>query len=438
MRNLVAMLFALALLLPGTATNAALRVDISRGVQAPITIAVPYFAQGAGPAVDAGLGRQLADVIQADLGSTGFLRPLPRSSYSTALPAPDAVRPRFAIWKADAAQLLVSGVVQAEPGGWFALDCRLFDVFSETQVFSRSLRGRVGDWRRVSHQCANLVYETLVGEPGYFDSRIIYVDESGNKVDRVRRLAEMDYDGANHAYLTKGKQPVSTPRYAASGGRIAYMAFVGRVSKIFILDLENRSTQEVGTIAGMAFGPRFSPDGRTLVMSVARGADVNIYSVDIATGVTTALTSVAGINASANYSPDGRDIVFESSRSGSQQVYRMNADGTGQRRISFGDASYGTPVWSPRGDAIAVTKIAGGEFHIATLRPDGSGERMVSSGRHDEAPSWAANGRAIVFTRFGRGRALPQLWMVDLVGNASHRIETPQGGSDPNWSPARR
>lgn len=434
MRSLMSVLFAFAHLLAGTGAYAALRVDISRGVEAPIAVAVPYFASG----TDLALGRQLADVVQNDLGATGFLRPLPRSSYATSLSVADAVRPRFAIWKGDAAQLLVSGVVKAEPDGWFTLDCRLFDIFSETQVFSRTFRGKVSDWRRVSHQCANLIYENLVGEPGYFDSRIVYVAESGKKVDRVRRLAEMDYDGANHAYLTKGKQQVSTPRYSAGGDRIAYMAFVGRVSKIYILDLATRETREVASIPGMAFGPRLSPNGKTVLMSVARGGDINIYAVETTTGVSVALTAVSGINSGASYSPDGKAIVFESSRSGSQQVYRMNADGTSQKRISFGGGSYGTPVWSPRGDGIAVTKIAGGEFRIATLRPDGSGERIVSSGRHDEAPSWAANGRAIVFTRFGRSAALPELWMVDLVGNASHRLETPQGGSDPSWSQSRR
>ncbi len=437
MRFVVCILLAALTVLPATPVMAVLRVDISRGVEAPIAVAVPYLPVVSGAADgDPMLGRRLADVIQNDLASTGFLRAVSRTPYAMALPVADASRPRFAVWKSSSAQLLVSGTVSAEPGGLFTMDCRLFDVFSETQVASRTFRGRAAGWRRVGHQCANMVYENLVGEPGYFDSRIVYVAESGTKVGRVRRLAEMDYDGANHGYLTKGRQLVSTPRFAASGNQVAYMAFVGRVSKIYVLDLVSRDTREVAVLSGMAFGPRFSPDGKSLLMSVAKGTDVSIYAVNIVSGQAAALTSVAGINASASYSPDGREIVFESNRSGSQQVYRMAANGSDQRRISFGGGSYGTPVWSPRGDMIAVTKISGGQFRIATLRPDGRGERVVTTGRHDEAPSWASNGRAIVFTRIGRDAALPELWMVDLIGNASRRLETPQGGSDPSWSSA--
>lgn len=439
MRIVICSIIAALGFLPAAPAIAALRVDISRGVEAPIAVAVPYlpFVSDNGD-IDPTLGSRLADVIQNDLASIGFLRAVPRSPYAMAMPVADASRPRFAFWKGNSAQLLVSGTVSAAPGGLFAVECRLFDVFSEAQVASRILRGRAADWRRVAHQCANMVYENLVGEPGYFDSRIVYVAESGTKVGRVKRLAEMDYDGANHAYMTKGQQLVSTPRFADSGDRLTYMAFLGRTSKIYTLALASRETREVTLPPGMAFGPRFSPDGNALLLSIVKGTNVSIHKVNVPGGEAVELTSVAGINTGASFSPDGREIVFESNRSGSQQVYRMAADGSGQRRISFGGGSYGTPVWSPRGDMIAVTKISGGQFRIATMRTDGRDERVVTSGRHDEAPSWASNGRAIVFTRVGRNTALPELWMVDLVGNASRRVVTPQGGSDPSWSPARK
>ena len=184
----------------------------------------------------------------------------------------------------------------------------------------------------------------------------------------------------------------------------------------------------------MTFSPRFSPDGNSIVLSMARDGNTDIYLVDLRTRATRRLTSDPGIDTSPSFSPDGTQIAFESDRGGSQQVYVMAADGSNQRRISFGDGRYATPVWSPRGDLIAFTKMLRGTFGIGVMRTDGSGERRLTESFLDESPTWAPNGRVIMFARSGAGGP-SSIWSVDLTGQNLRRVPTPGEASDPAWSP---
>jgi TolB protein len=186
----------------------------------------------------------------------------------------------------------------------------------------------------------------------------------------------------------------------------------------------------------MSFAPRFSPDGRRVIMSLQDGGNSDIFVLDLASRVTSQLTNAAAIDTAPSYSPDGQQIVFESDRDGTQQIYVMNADGSGLQRISYGEGRYSTPVWSPRGDNIAFTKMYSGRFAIGVMRPDGSGERLLTEGYHNEGPTWAPNGRVLMFFRETRGeQGGPTLWSVDLTGRNEQRVPTPGFASDPAWSP---
>lgn len=415
---------------------AQLRVDISGGIQAPMPIAIPVMPTPAPQATSAGstteLGVKVAEVVSNDLRNSGLFRPiegnLPQVSFG------QVASPDFPAWQTRSAQALVQGFVQTNPDGTLTVGCYLYDVFLKTELARQGFVVQPQFWRRAAHKCADTVYTRLTGEGPYFDSRVIYVSETGPAKNRIKRLALMDQDGFNHRILTNGQNLVLTPRFSPSQQTIVYMSYAGNRPRIYVYDIASGSQRMVADLPNMTFSPRFSPDGNSIVFSMAVGGNTDIYRISSAGGGLTRLTSSPGIDSAASYSPDGSKIVFESDRSGGQQLYVMNADGSNQQRISFGGGRYGTPVWSPRGDLIAFTKIDGSIFRIGTMRPDGSGQQILTDSNHDEGPSWSPNGRVIMFFR-STGWDRSQLWSVDLTGVNERRIPTPLDGSDPSWSP---
>ena len=418
---------------------AVLRVDINSGIMQPMPIAVPAFATPMAAPTEAGstaeLGRQVAAVVAADLASSGLFRPLDPAAYTTTVSYADVTAPQFGAWRTVAAQALVTGGVTVNPDGNITVACYLYDVFTSEELARQGFVTSAAGWRRAAHKCADLVYSRLTGEGGYFDSRIVYVSETGPKTKRVKRLAVMDQDGANHRFLTNGQSIVLTPRFAPGQQTISYLSYAGNRPRIWLYTLGSGEQAAIGEFANMSFAPRFSPDGRTLVFSMSVGSNTDVYRMDLASRRVTKLTDGPAIDTAPSFSPDGSKIVFESDRSGTQQLYVMNADGSGVTRISFGDGRYGTPVWSPRGDLIAFTKIGGGQFRIGVMRPDGGGERLLTSAWQDEGPTWSPNGRVILFFRTAQRSGKVDLWSVDLSGQNERQLKTPLDGSDPAWSP---
>ncbi len=430
-------LLALALALSAPAA-AQLRVDINSGISQPLPIAVPAFATAAAAPTEAGstaeLGSRIADVIANDLKSSGLFRPIDRAAYTTTVAMPDVTRPQFASWRTIAAQALVTGTVAANADGGITVGCYAYDVFSGDELTRQGFVTTAAGWRRAAHKCADLVYSRLTGESGYFDSRVVYISETGPRSRRIKRLAVMDQDGAGHRFLTSGQNLVLTPRFAPNQQTITYMSYEGNRPKVWLYTLGTGRQQAIGEFQGMSFAPRFSPDGSNLIFSMAVGGNTDIYRLNLSSRQLTRLTTQAGIDTSPSYSPDGSRIVFESDRGGTQQLYVMGADGAGQQRISFGDGRAASPVWSPRGDLIAFTRFGAGRFNVGVMRPDGSGERLLTNGYQDEGATWSPNGRVIMFFRSARGGPV-KLWSVDLSGQNERRLPTPLDGSDPAWSP---
>jgi TolB protein len=428
---------ALAAALIGVPAAAQIRVDITGGVSAPMPIAIPAMPTpntvNTAAGDTAALGGRVAEVITNDLKNSGLFNPLnPASAGNVAFAQVTA--PDFPRWTSLGAQALVQGFVQANGDGTLTVGCYLYDVFAATELTRQGFVVAPSAWRRAAHKCADTVYTRLTGEGPYFDSRVVYVSETGPKNRRIKRMAIMDQDGANHRFLTNGRSIVLTPRFAPNQQTITFMSFENDRPRVYVYNVGTGAKRLLVDQPNLTFAPRFSPDGRYILFSMSVGGNVDVYRVAASGGTPQRLTTSPGIDTGGSYSPDGSRIVFESDRSGGQQLYVMNADGSNQQRISFGSGRYGTPVWSPKGDLIAFTKMAG-NFRIGVMQPDGGGEKLLTNSWQDEGPTWSPNGRVIMFFRSGQGSGKADLWSVDLTGVNEKRVPTPLDGSDPAWGP---
>ena len=411
---------------------AVLKLDVTQGNVQPIPIAIPDFVAVATP--DPAAGRNVGQIIASNLQRSGLFAPIDPAAYIEKISNVEGV-PRFPDWRVINAQALVTGRVTHQSDGRLKAEFRLWDVFAGQQLHGQQYTTTADNWRRIAHIISDAIYERLTGEKGYFDTRIVFVDETGPKERRVKRLALMDQDGANVRYLTRGDDLVLTPRFSSSADTITYMSYGQGDPKVYLMNIETGQREIVSNFPGMSFSPRFSPDSQRVIFSLQRGANSNLFEMDLRSKSTTRLTDTQVIDTAPSYSPDGTQICFESDRGGQQQIYVMSASGGQAQRISFGDGAYSTPVWSPRGDSIAFTKQSQGKFAIGIMRPDGSGERILTEGYHNEGPTWSPNGRVIMFFRDPGGNAGPTLHTVDVTGRNELALKTPSYASDPSWSP---
>ena len=399
-------------------------------------IAIPGFATDRDVATPAGqtapLGRQLGEVITADLRNNGLFKPtgpgaLPGIAYT------DVTAPQFGVWSGRGADMLVHGYVRAGGDGQLTVGCYLYDVALGQELARQGYVVAPSEWRRAAHKCADMVYSRLSGENPFFDSKIAYIAETGPKNKRVKRLAIMDSDGANHRFITNGQATALTPRYSPDYKSIVYLSYVQGNPRIYVYDIGSGQQRLVTQSRNPTFAPRWSPDGKAILYAMAVGGNTDVYRIAASGGESRRLTSDPGIDVGGSYSPDGSKIVFESDRSGAQQCYVMDADGSNQRRISFAGGRCATPEWSPRGDQIAFTNAS--NFHVSVMSPAGGSVRELTSGWQDEAPTWSPNGRIIQFFRTERGSGKAGLWQVDLTGRNLRRLQTPVDASDPAWGP---
>ena len=422
------------LVLAPSGARAELHIDLTRGKIAPMPIAIPNFAGGTGS-----VAQDITQVLSADLERSGLFQPIDSKAFVD----PDAATrtpPRYNDWRVINAQALVTGDVAVQPDGKLQVEFRLWDVFAEQQLTGLRYATTPQNWRRIAHIIADAIYKRITGEDGYFDTRIVYIAENGPLNKREKRLAIMDQDGANNRYLTNGSALVLTPRFSPTSQEITYLSYARGTPRVYLFNIDTGQQEVLGDFPGMTFAPRFSPDGNKVIMSLALNGASQIYTLDLRTRKATQITNTDSIDTSPCYSPDASKIVFNSDRGGSQQLYVMNADGSDIHRISFGNGRYGTPVWSPRGDLIAFTKFDTSQFYIGVMRPDGSGERLLAKGFLVEGPTWAPNGRVLMFFKSDPSNSKGQggrtrLYSIDLTGYNEREVVTPTDASDPAWSP---
>ena len=410
-------------------------IDVNRARTDPIPIAIPNLGGDQ-------LGQEIAAVVTNDLAHSGLFRPIAQHAFIQA-GAGQGDAPNFQNCMAVGAQAMVTGRAESQGGGQARVEFRLWDVLPQTQLQGTAYTTSQANWRRIAHIIADVIYERLLGEKGYFDTRIVYIAATGPRGRQTKRLAIMDQDSENHRFLTDGSWLVLTPRFHPTRDEIAFMSYANNRPRVYLFNLGNGQQRALGDFPGMTFAPRFSPDGNSVVMSVATGGGSDIVVVDLGSRSSRRLTESGAIDVSPCYSPDGSQIVFNSDRGGDQQLYVMGAGGGGGKRISFGSGRYATPVWSPRGDLIAFTRFGGesGNFSIGVMHPDGSGERILSEGFSVEGPTFAPNGRVLMFwrqsaARDNRGSGFSsRLVSVDITGFNERVVGTPTDASDPAWSP---
>ncbi len=416
-----------------------LEVTLTQGSVKPTPIAISNFY--ANNSSDEKLGKNISSVISDNLERSGLFISIDNKAFiqdNKSL----ADRPRFEDWKVIKAQHLVSGKIKTS-NGKISVEFRLYDVFQQKQLVGKKYETNDKNWRRVSHIISDSIFQNITGEGGYFDTRIVYVAETGPKANKQKRLAIMDQDQSNHRFLTDGSYLVLTPRFSPNSQKITYMSYINRNNpRVYILDIETGKQEIVGEFPGMTFAPRFSPDGEQIVMSYTDPEIGNseIYLLNLNTRISTRITNNSSIDVSASFSPDGKKIVFNSDRSGRRHLYVSDLQGENVRRISREAGSYYTPVWSPRGDMIAFTKQEGGQFYIGVMENDGSNERMIAKSFHVEGPTWAPNGRFLMYFKEERtaedgSGGDSSLYSIDLTGYNERKVITPLGGSDPAWSP---
>ncbi len=415
-------------------------ISIERGHIDPTPIAINKFE--ANKKSESGFASDIVDIISNDLKISGMFRPISPAAF---LEEKIGIthKPLFVAWRQVNASLLVNGEVKNLPSGQLKVSFMLWDINLGKHLIGESFEVPPRLLRRVAHKIADKIYEKITGDKGFFDTQITYVSESGPFLKRTKRIAIMDYDGANHRYLTDGKNLVLTPRFSPATDKILYISYLQkRKARVYIRDLKTNKDTIVSNYPAMSFAPRFSPGGDTAVMSIAQHGATHIFEINLKTQIIKQLTRGPGIiNTSPSYSPDGKKIVFNSDRGGSRQLYIMNADGSNVERISFGGGAYAAPNWSPRGDYIAFTKIAAGDFKIGVIKPEGldeeNNERIITSGHLVEGPCWAPNGRIIMFTKvtpIGSGSERSRIYSIDLTGYNEREVPTPQDASDPEWS----
>ncbi len=432
-------------LLPLSFASAEITVNVNEGTGNPLPIAIPDFG-GNDP-----VSRQIAEVVRSDLESTGLFSITPESAFIQK-DLNIGLQPRFPDWKIIKTDALVVGDATRLSDGRIQVAFRLWDIYGGEVMRIDGKAGRQftttsTNWRRVAHKIADSIYTRLTGQDGYFDTRIVYISESGPATNRRKRLAIMDADGANHRFLTPGIDTILTPRFSTSDQEITYMSMNAQTFKppqVYLFNIETGRQEALGNLKKMTFAPRFSYDGNSVLFSEAKDGNSDLYLMDLRSRTSRRLTDHPAIDTSPSMSPDGSQIVFTSDRGGSQQLYIMNADGSpmtcpaGGRdkacRITFGKGSYSTPVWSPRGDLIAFTRQTPGKFNIGVIGIDGKGERLLTESFLDEGPAWSPNGRVITFFRQERNSG-PKLMSVDLTGKNLKTIPTPTDASDPAWSP---
>jgi TolB protein len=349
--------------------------------------------------------------------------------------------PDFNKYSASGISAIVIAQFNRDIEGNLEIRLRAWDILDQRQLFGKLYTASEDNYRKVAHSISNEIFKAITGESsGHFDSKILYVSESGSSRNRIKRLASIDFDGENHRFLTDGRDLVVSPIFSKKRDEVLYVRYFQNKPQIFSLDTQNLRSKKLGGFRITTLSPSAHPkDSNLVLLSAIEDGNSDIYEINISENAARKLTKNPGIDTTPSYSPDAKHIAFSSDRSGSQQIYVMTQDGYSVSRVSKGSGSYSKPIYSPDGKSIAFTKIQAGQFYIGLMASDGTSEKIISSGYLVEGAKWSPNGRYIIFSKkkgpYGKD-SVPRLWIVDIVTGFEFELPTPEGEGaiDPDWS----
>ena len=424
---------ALLLLIWAQSTPAILTIEITEGAGAGIPVAVvPFGWSGPGQPPQA-----IADIISADLSRSGRFVSLSRKDF-VSLPT-DEKDVVFKEWRVIKAEALVIGRIAPAGPGRYEIQFRLYDVFKQAQL--AGFRYTVGApvVRTVAHQIADVVYEKLTGEPGAFNTRIAYVtrERTSRPKEAIYKLQIADSDGYNPRTVVRSVEPLLSPAWSPDGRQIAYVSFEEKRPKIYIQNLANGRRELIAQFKGINGAPAWSPDGKRLALSLSRDGDPEIYVMDLATRKLQRLTNDPAIDTEPAWSPDGRFIVFTSDRAGQPQIYRMDANGRQTQRLTFEGDYNARASYAPDGQTLTLVSAQQGRYRVATLKLDGNALQVLTDTSLDESPTFAPNGRIVLYATEVKGRGV--LASVSADGRVRQLYRLEEGDvREPAWSPYNR
>ena len=434
-RIIIAMLAAAFL---ANAAHAVINIKITRSTEAKLPIAIVPFGWGHGGRP---LPADIAAIVADDLARTGLFEPIPFDSLPSRPYRHDQID--FKDWRLLGTDSLVIGNVTPSLDGGYVVEFQLYDVLRSRQVVGFQLTAGHEVMRRVAHQIADRVYETLTGVRGSFDTRIAYVTEvAGDDGETRYALVVADVDGHNEKVILDSPEPVMSPSWSPDGKKLAYVSFESPGSRalprprIFIQEIATGRRESVVSFPGINGAPAFSPDGRRLAMTLSKDGNPEVYVMDLRTERLRRITRNAAIDTEPSWSPDGRFLAFTSDRGGKPQIYRTPAEGGPLERLTF-EGSYNTrPVYSPDGARLALVHRDEGRYRIGLLDLENGALQVLTDSELDESPSFAPNGRMILYaTSDGAGSALAA---VSPDGRMHQRLAVQKGGiREPAWSPFR-
>ena len=422
---------ALCLAAWGMAAHAALTIEITQGVERGMPVAiVPFAWEGPGTPI-----QEVGGIVQANLVRSGRFEAIPENDF---LSRPhDDGEVVFKDWRLIKAEALVIGKVRDLGGDRYAVQFQLYDVFRGAQLagYRYTVEGR--HLRRVGHQISDIVYEKLTGEPGAFDTRIAYVtlERGGGRNRYLLQIA--DSDGYNPVTILESREPIMSPAWSPDGSQLAYVSFEDGRSMVYLQNLADGGRKRIADHEGLNSAPAWSPDGRELALVLSKDGNPEIYRYRLNDGRLMRLTSHLAIDTEPAWSPDGRQIVFTSDRSGSPQLYRMGRDGGATQRLTFEGRYNARADFSRDGRTLSLVTGDGSGFRIAVLRLDNLALQILTDSRLDESPSFAPNGRMILYASERQGRGV--LAAVSADGRVQQMLRFQQGDvREPDWSPFNR
>ena len=407
----------------GLPASAQLRIEVS-GVgltQLPIAIA-PFRGQNDVP-------QKISAIVQADLERSGQFR----GTDVVAVGLDELSRPELTAWRQKGADSLVAGSVTRLADGSFDVRFRLWDLTRGQDLGGQSYAVTPGDLRQSAHRIADFVYEKLTGDKGIFSTRIAYV----TKVSQRYNLWIADADGENAQSALASPEPIISPAWSPMGGQLAYVSFESRKPVVYVHEIATGKRRLLANFRGSNSAPAWSPDGRTLAVTLSRDGGSQLYLIDAQGGEPRRLSQSLSIDTEPMFSPDGRLIYFVSDRGGSPQIYRMAAAGGSVQRITFTGSYNISPSVSPDGKSLAYISRVNGAFRVHVMDLATGNAVAITDTSSDESPSFAPNGRLIIYATSVQGRE--SLTTTTLDGRVKTRLAGASGEiREPDWGPLQK